>query len=521
MMRRKQIELSVGRLEGRLLLSGISYTLTTDQSTYQVGQPIQISFTETNTGDQPATVSLSPTDFSVSEQSTLWNGLIWQSNPENAGQAPTSVTLQPGQSVSQTATWDGTVPASTYQQSASSLASVNQFGTFSVSNPNALQGETATFQITNPLQGSLTTNQATYLGQPVQLTYTETNTSSQALTIIASNPPLYQIMHDGQPVLPIQDPIGSTFDTISPGQTITSQYTYHPPGFGPYTLANMTGAFVAEVYNVPAAPGEFTADFQIVPPPAGAIVSSVTTDQPVYQVGQTVTMTLTETNVSDQPVTIVTGQNGFEFDQPSPTLTLDLEDLPATDPTGWSTLQPGQSWTQTETWSSGNPVAGTYTLEISNVFDPNGNTAQFELLSASSLDNTSTSGNGDGTGQIAPLTSSRVTTNRADYLIGESVRISLKVPGNGSAEPSTAPLKSREQITVLDGTQLVYRITRRIPAFRLKQLEAGRTVILTMAWNGRPDAPGIHSLKPGSYTIDGIYGDYRGSTAIALHRKGS
>ena len=90
-------------------------------------------------------------------------------------------------------------------------------------------------------------------------------------------------------------------------------------------------------------------------------------------------------------------------------------------------------------------------------------------------------------GRLPPSTSSRVTTNRADYLIGESVRISLKVPGNGSAEPSTAPLKSREQITVLDGTQVVYRITRRIPAFRLKQLEAGRTVILTTAWNGRPE----------------------------------
>ena len=36
----------------------------------------------------------------------------------------------------------------------------------------------------------------------------------------------------------------------------------------------------------PAAPGEFTADFQIAAPASGAIVSSVTTNQPVYQAGR-------------------------------------------------------------------------------------------------------------------------------------------------------------------------------------------------------------------------------------------
>ncbi len=95
-MHRKRIELSVDGLEGRILLASVSYTLTTDQPTYQVGQPILISFIETNTGDQPVTVSVSPTDFFVSEQSTTWDGQIWQSNPENDGQSPTSMTLQPG-----------------------------------------------------------------------------------------------------------------------------------------------------------------------------------------------------------------------------------------------------------------------------------------------------------------------------------------------------------------------------------------------------------------------------------------
>ena len=92
-------------LEERALLSSLAYSLTTDQSVYQVGQPIELTFTETNTGNQPVTVEVSPTDFSVSQN----NAVIWQSDPGNAGQPPTSETLLPGQSVSQTASWDGTI----------------------------------------------------------------------------------------------------------------------------------------------------------------------------------------------------------------------------------------------------------------------------------------------------------------------------------------------------------------------------------------------------------------------------
>ena len=72
------------------------------------------------------------------------------------------MTLQPGQSVSQTATWDGTITETAYQQGTNTNDAVNQFGTFQVSNPNAPQEDTATFQITDPLQGALTTNQTTY-----------------------------------------------------------------------------------------------------------------------------------------------------------------------------------------------------------------------------------------------------------------------------------------------------------------------------------------------------------------------
>ena len=503
MMARK-FGVSVEDLERRTLLTGITYTLTTDQSVYQVGQPIQIAFTETNTGLQPVTVLVSPTDFTVSQPTPEYDGTVWESNPENDGQPPTSVTLQSGQSVSQNATWDGTVTEPAIEPGTVTSYAVNQFGTFTVSNPNAPQGDTATFQITNPLQGTLTTSQAVYqLGQPVQVTYAETNTSDQAVSVRLFDPVLYRLLRNGQQVTPVMDPEGETYETIGPGQTAQHQFTVSQAQFAGVT-ANpeyLTGTLAVQVYAVAAGSGEFTADFQVAALPAGAIVSSATTNQLVYQAGETVTMTFSETNTSDQAVMVATGLNGFTFDQVSPASYSGIPLLPGPTNTGWSTLEPGQSWTQTETWPVIDPVSGPYTVKISNFFDPNSHTSTFEVAGAS----TSTSGN---------LT---VTTNHRAYTLGKSVRITVTIPGTSA----TTRVSSREQITVLDGTQVVSRLTRRIPAFRLKQLEAGHSITLAKVWNGRPNQPGIHALKPGSYAIDVTYGDSSGSAAITIGRKGS
>jgi hypothetical protein len=499
----RKFGVSVEDLERRTLLASIAYTLTTDQSVYQPGQPIQIAFTETNTGNQPVTVSLSPTDFTVSEQYSDEYSPVWESNPENDGQPPTSVTLQAGQSVSQSATWNGTIMQTAFQlqQGANTTLAVNQFGTFTVSNPNAPNGDTATFQITDPLQGILTSSQAIYqLGQPVQLTFAETNTSDQTVTTTIMNPILYQLFQNGQRLSPAMDPLGIDFEILGPGQTAQQQFTLSQADFGgPGTLAKLTGSFAVELYDVPAAPGELTADFQIVAPVGAAIVSSVTTNQPVYQAGDTVTMTFTETNESDQAVMVLTGQNGFAFDQVLPASYSDIPLLPGPTITGWSTLEPGRSWTQTETWPVVDPVSGPYTVKISNYFDPNGHTATFEVAGASTSSNLS------------------VTTNHSAYRRGESVRVTVTIPGTSA----TTGVSSREQITVLDGTQVVSRLTRRIPAARLKQLEAGHSITMTMVWNGRSNRPVIHALKPGSYAIDVTYGDSSGGAAITIGRKRS
>ena len=90
---------------------------------------------------------------------------------------------------------------------------------------------------------------------------------------------------------------------------------------------------------------------------------------------------------------VLTGQNGFAFDQVLPASYSDIPLLPGPTTTGWSTLQPGQSWTQTETWPVVDPVSGPYTVKISNFFDSNGNTSTFEVAGASTSGNGSTSGN--------------------------------------------------------------------------------------------------------------------------------
>ena len=55
-----QTRFQLERLEERALLSGLAYSLTTNESNYQPGQPIQISLTVTNTSSQPIETSRGP-----------------------------------------------------------------------------------------------------------------------------------------------------------------------------------------------------------------------------------------------------------------------------------------------------------------------------------------------------------------------------------------------------------------------------------------------------------------------------
>jgi hypothetical protein len=184
MMRRTRP--NIEPLEGRSLLSGLAYSLTTNQADYQVGQPVEMTFRATNVSSQPVTVGEGPSidGFTVAEGGSV----VWRSN---AGINPLYIaldTLQPGQSLTLTASWDG-VPTG---------GSAPASGTFVISNQLAPQAATAMVTISgstppspappvtappptsappvagpSPIALSVATNHPTYRrGHPVHMTVT-------------------------------------------------------------------------------------------------------------------------------------------------------------------------------------------------------------------------------------------------------------------------------------------------------------------------------------------------------------
>jgi Domain of unknown function (DUF4214) len=96
----------VEALEGKALLSGLTETITTDRSIYEPDQPVHLTLTFSNETGQPVMSSLSDDGFIISSNGvTIWN--------ENEGltfpgfSPPIQYTLQPGQSFTLTATWNG------------------------------------------------------------------------------------------------------------------------------------------------------------------------------------------------------------------------------------------------------------------------------------------------------------------------------------------------------------------------------------------------------------------------------
>ncbi len=137
----RRTELNVYPLEGRTLLSALSISLKTSASVYEMGEPVNLTFTETNTSGAPITIREGPSiDGFVIEQGS---NIVWRSN---GGINPLYImddTLEPGQSFTVKATWDGASSAGNSTASADT-------GTFVVMNQLDPQ-VTATFQIVGPI----------------------------------------------------------------------------------------------------------------------------------------------------------------------------------------------------------------------------------------------------------------------------------------------------------------------------------------------------------------------------------
>jgi Intracellular proteinase inhibitor len=109
---RPATRLSVEILEGKALLSGVaaigpelSTSLTVDRSAYKLGQPVVLTFTETNASHHDVTVDHGPANqgFVASRNGQV----VWQSNAGLGPQFLQSEVLHPGQSIQIQATWDG------------------------------------------------------------------------------------------------------------------------------------------------------------------------------------------------------------------------------------------------------------------------------------------------------------------------------------------------------------------------------------------------------------------------------
>ena len=89
----------------RALNEGLAVRLSTNHQVYRRGEPVVITLTETNTTDQAVTVEQGPSmaGITVSHDGRV----IWASNQ---GVQPMFVllrTLDPGQSITETTTWNG------------------------------------------------------------------------------------------------------------------------------------------------------------------------------------------------------------------------------------------------------------------------------------------------------------------------------------------------------------------------------------------------------------------------------
>lgn len=249
--------------------SSITLTLTTDKSAYQVGQPVQMTLTETNTGTQAIQIADGPSidGFLVSQNGAT----IWSSNAGIQPMFIREVTLNPGQSLTLTATWDGH-PSSNSPLGGESSATPT--GTFQVSSQVSQDGATAapvTFTIaaaTTPtptptatppvaitptptltptptvtptvtsasaLAVSVSVNRtSTMVGQPLTITVTETNTGNSAVSLPASSSKAFASVTGAHGAVWL-DYASATPTVLQPGQSRRVTLVWSG-------VANMTGA---------------------------------------------------------------------------------------------------------------------------------------------------------------------------------------------------------------------------------------------------------------------------------------
>ena len=477
----------VETMEPRALLSSdLSVSLTTDKAVYQPGQPIELTFTETNNSDHEISLSYGPSvdGFVVSEEGQP----VWQSN---AGANPMFIVLdklEPGQSLTLHSTWNG-VPN---QQGSSPILAG---GTFTVTNELDPDGPSASFQIASPLSYALSVDQAEYqVGQPIQLSFTETNTGTQPLSI--NVPPATFTIADDLNNVVWQSAIGSgssTIQTLEPGQSIAQTSTWNGisnTGQSPNT--NPWGTFVLSSSN---APSGLTATFSIGDP----LSTSLTTQSASYLTGQPVIFTWTETNQSTVPVTIPDSPGLFTVSSFSSNSQLFSATVSATAPI--VTLASGQSLSKSVTWPDNSPAAapGRYSAYFDDGSLGGGTT--FDIASPSTA---------------GPLIAT-LETPQSSYVIGHPVALALTLTNAGTQPVTVSQLVKSATIQLSRGSTVLWRSRKtKLAARAALSIVPGQSIELRGVWKGSPFHANPQKLRPGIYDLEVSAGGYSAFATIRL-----
>ena len=245
----------------------------------------------------------------------------------------------------------------------------------------------------------------------------------------------------------------------------------------------------------------------------------MTTSESVYDYGTPIAMTLTETNVGSKPIVVLTGPTAFEVTHDGAVIMATAVPADLAGSTSWQTLKPGQSYSQEFTWSGTDyytitsPQA-TGTNTVSNVLDPNGSTATFEIVPTISVPPFMPAPPPPSPG---PVTATLVT-NRPAYKPGQSIHLSLVLKNSSKAKVPLAPDAAADGITVMAGSTVVFQSNRIRSSFAVRSIKPHHRVKLALAWSGRPNQPGIAKLAAGTYTVEVVEGGYTGTATVQLVR---
>jgi hypothetical protein len=525
-------------VEGRVLLSGWIDTVTTDQSSYELGQPIDFTFTRTNISNEPVSF---PIDYSeLGFEVTQGGQPVQTSGPTVELPLGTIIELQPGQSWSTSGTWDGL----SYSSDVSVATTTGSFVVTNQLDPSV----SANFQIqSSPLTYSLSVPTSALpipFGQAIDFSYTITNTSDQPVTFnLRPGDFLVAGEYDNLGTAWESDPGAAsqplTTETLQPGQSLTETASWNGmANEGSWAGADVFGDFTVSILG---APTSLVSDFLITDPLSGGVTWVPANTDPAGDV--TYRLTATETNTSDQPETILNQNDTFVL-VGSTTVTIPASSPPPAGPL--VTLQPGQSQTFTATWDpDANPdspaPAGTYTVSFQDTFhgywgqsiiiaspDPtHGSPAPQPPPSGSPSPDpsgapssstpacpTSPTSSAPAGSPLAATLSASPTTSQADG----PVRIALTIENVSHEKVRLAPFAGRAEITLLRGSTVVATARKRLSVPQAATLRPARSLHLTTELDIRWSRAAVPKLGPGTYTLEVEEGGYSATTSIEIGR---